>query len=289
MGAVRRFAWLCGLGLGVGGEALAEPLAVEHQRIQHYSPTIEGSEALHTAVDGAKVRAEAAETGSVVAELPLGSSLVRAAGSPVEGTVGGRSGHWVPVKTESGSGFVWSGALGPAPIRQDLSGDGKPDTITLGYFPDHRLILRVAPSEAGAGIVTLDLEVQQDMGGFLEQAQLGIVPASFAGLPLIQVHVPGSEQCGGYSRTTLVALGQEGGKPRLWAAPVQVEGGDAPVYTSTEVVGNAKQHTLTFTQINGEAMDDGSQQEELRTVIHRLGPTGWVAGPEKVSERRIKP
>jgi hypothetical protein len=277
------------VGLTLGSEALAEPLKVEHERVQYYSPKLTESEPVYTAVDGAKVRAEASETGAVLAEVPLGASLVRAPGSPVESTVGGRSGHWVPVKTGTGNGFVWSGALGPAPIQLDLSGDGKADTITLGYFPDHRLILRVAPSEAGAGILTLDLEVQQDMGGFLEEAQIGIVPASFAGVPLIQVYVAGSEQCGGYSRTSLIALGHVDGKPQLWAAPLQVEGADAPVYTSTEVVGNPKQRTLTFTQINGEAMDDGSQQEELRTVVHRLGPTGWVAGPEKVSERRVKP
>jgi hypothetical protein len=68
-----------------------------------------------------------------------------------------------------------------------------------------------------------------------------------------------------------------------------VEGGDAPVYTSAEVRADPKQRTLTLTKISGEAMDDGSQEEELRTVVYRLGPTGWVAGPEKVSERRIKP
>jgi hypothetical protein len=248
---------------------------------------------LCAAVDRARVRGTPEEKGQELGTLSLGTCPQRRQMPDVDGVVGERQGRWLAVSHEGKPGWIWSGTLGPPPLKADLDGDGHAELITAAYAPDHRLLVRVAdgkPASEEQRVSWVDLGVQQDMGGFLDEATLQLVPAAKAGLPLLQVHVPGSEQCGGYSSTTWLAVARlpEGGQ-RLVGGLSTTNGGDAPVYMHEEVRFEPSTRTAVLTRISGEYMDSGEDHQEVNTSTLRWTGQAWETTSSKDEKRVLRP
>lgn len=215
-------------------------------------PVCEAGTTLFAATD---LEAPSLTDASPVRGIPFGTALTAITRSP---DFDGMLGAQCEVRLPDGSTAVFD-RLDLAADRWvlDLDADGDDDTMIARFDADDHLVLRVA------GGAALDLGVQQDMGGTLRHAE--ITPAPGPGRPLIRVYVPGSEQCGGFSREIFVAWGRRGGAVVLDGS----SGADAPVYGTDTFTFSADATRVTEEHVSGEWMNDGGTSEDITTTTLR--------------------
>lgn len=215
-------------------------------------PVCDAGNTLYAATD---LEAPSLSDTSPMRAIPFGSTLTAIARGP---DIDNRLGAQCEVRLPDGSTAVLDRVdLTEHRWALDLDADGADDTLLARFDADDHLVLRVV------GGASLDLGVQQDMGGTLRHAE--ITPAPGPGRPLIRVYVPGSEQCGGFSREMFVAWVRRGGAIVLDGS----SGGDAPVYSEDTFTFSADATRVTEEHVSGEWLDDGATSEDITTTTMR--------------------
>lgn len=243
------------------------PLAAAAVTVRYDDNACVGGAALFVSVHEANLRSAPGVDAPAVAQLPLGTA-VTAVERLADTEVSGRSGAWCMVKLADGrAGAMFSTTLTAHRLQADLDEDGVPEDIFVSYNKDHRLVVGVSDPNGGVGAV--DLGVQQDGGGFLDQADVTL-PADL-GVPLLRVYVAGSEMCGGFSRELYVAW-RNGPDGLARGAEVLrgISGADAPVYTHTTFSFKARKKQVVVVETFGESREDGPSAEDITTTTLRF-------------------
>jgi hypothetical protein len=228
-------------------------------------PCIVG-ETVYVVTPSANFRAGPMKEAAALKALPLGAPL-KVLTKHAATEVDGRSGAWCGLRDADGAvGAMFSPTLSAHRWQADLDEDGQSDSIFVSYNSQRHLLVQVRSPAGLTGL--LDLGEQMDMGGPLDVAEVAI--ATGTGVPLLRVYVPGSEQCGGYSKEYYVSWrrgpdGQRAARLALSGAT----GGDAPVYSSTEFTFHPKKRQVSSVQTFGEALESGETAEDITTTTLR--------------------
>jgi hypothetical protein len=277
--------------------AAKDPIKVE----QGAPPPAQGA-TVYVEKDGAPMREGPSGDAKVVKKLPLGVPVTVQAEAPVAGTLAGEQGHWVRIYNNAegaGYGWMWSGTLTFARFKQDLDGDGEAEVVTVGFNKDDEVVVRVRepkatdPDEASASV---NLGRRSDIDGTLTAVEVSLMPASEAGLPLVQVMWIGREMCGSSSWHSYASYSEAGGPKAKIALSHVGSGADAPIYWETTARFMAADKAVELTEVNGgEGGDDAAPTEEKKTARYVLkdgvfvdptgAPTEWSKPPPRAEGR----
>jgi hypothetical protein len=186
--------------------------------------------------------------------LPEGAAVVITEARMADGA------PWAQVRAEAGGppvGWVPLGALSAAALTADLDGDGAPERV-LARFTEAAHVELLVWGASGPP-QRLDLGLRQDIEGPQDAAELTLLPAAVAGLPLLRVRWAARELCG--SGDAYAYASYTGAPPTLRAALAHPgSGADAPIFWETTVTFDPKARTAAVRQRAGEALDGGGEQ-----------------------------
>lgn len=214
--------------------------------------------------------------------LALGDELVVTAVGD-EATSDGRVSRWVAVERAApgalpdhvqpdGTPLGWLRAdqLSAAAWRTDLNGDGAPEVVVARFSPQvHGEVLVAKP---GAGLTDqdvqrLDLGQAIDIDGPQTEAQVTVLPATQAGLPLVRFQWLAREMCGSGDHFAYASYAPAQSPQLRLALRHNGSGGDAPIWWETTVAFSPAARTATVTSRSGEDEDDGSSADAVHTSV----------------------
>lgn len=266
--------------------ALLLPAHADPATIRYTDDPCVVGKTVYVSTHNARLRGGPSTEAPVLALLPLGTALTVLA-KHAESDVGGRLGAWCGLRgADGGEGAMFSSTLSAWRGEADLDEDGTKEQILLSYGKDYHLF--VNSIQPGGTVGSIDLGEQMDMGGHLETAEVEL--AKDTGVPLTRVYVPGSEQCGGYSREYFVAwrLGPAG-SPVGSVALSGASGADAPVYSNTVFTFDPGKKTVTRVDTHGEALDDGKAAEDITTTLLRWDGAAYQEVSKKETHKGPPP
>lgn len=211
---------------------------------------------LYVATDEANFREKPDANAKVLHTLPFGAKVVVQSVATPPVRVSDRVDRWYQVAVGRETGFVFGNVLTPFLFEDDFDADGDKELASVAFTADYKIRVRVldksAPKEKQLSSVDLD----PYGGGYLSvkggNAEAKLLPASKAGLPLIQV-TSRMEACADYGDYFVSYLG----KPRV---ALNVTGlTDPPNMSSYSVKFDPKKKTAVVTRTNTEATDDGKE------------------------------
>lgn len=249
------------------------------EQIRYNDDACVADQRVYVATHQANLRDAPHVNGNVIGQIPLGTEgtvLQRLN----EARIGGREGVWCQVRLADGqTGAMFSPTLSTHRWQSDLDEDGRLEDIFVVYNKEHHIIVSIRSDTANPG--TIDVGGLEDMGGFLDQAEVEL-PAGL-GLPMLRIYVPGSQQCGGFSQEFFIAWRKGPTGLRTGAIVLRGStGGDAPVYTTTTFRFIPEKQEVIQEQTFGEALDNGETVEDITTYLLRWNGQQFV----KLSETK---
>lgn len=144
-----------------------------------------------------------------------------------------------------------------APVVADLDGDGVDESADVTIDAERRILLQVREGEQ---VTRLHVGDARDAMGDLDVVELSPVSAAEAGAPLLRLHVPGTEACGGSTVTSWISYAPG----RLQLALRAVQWSDVPYWSHEVVVFDAASRVAVVTETTGEHLDEGTLEDVTR-------------------------
>jgi hypothetical protein len=170
----------------------AEKRTVESYHFTAFEPS---AKPLYVGADEANLRASPQADASVVTTLPLGAAVRVLAKGPAPVKQGDYVNVWYQVEsTEDGTprtGWLFGGILTPFRFEEDFDGDGEKEVATVVMSSDFKIRVRVREPDVQPPRRVSSVDVETSGGAYFSRvggpAEVKLVPAKKAGLPLLQV------------------------------------------------------------------------------------------------------
>ena len=178
---------------------------VESYQFTRFEPS---AQPLYVGADEANLRAVPRADADVVTTLPLGAAVRVLAQGAAPVKQGDYVNLWYQVEsTEEGTrrtGWLFGGILTPFRFEADFDGDGEKEVATVVMSSEFKIRVRVRELDVKPPRRVSSVDVETSGGAYFSQvggpAQVRLVPAKKAGLPLLQVDSR-PEACADFSTT----------------------------------------------------------------------------------------